>query len=137
MPVFVIDASITLPCCFADEATPYTDRLLSRVTAGEEVAVPSHWPMEVPNGLLQAKRRARVTDEIIRRFIRDLGGFRILVDRRYGSFHLDRVRALAERHSLTSYDAGYLELAMRVGLPLTTLDAQLEKAAQAEGVSKP
>ncbi|HME01272.1 MAG TPA: type II toxin-antitoxin system VapC family toxin [Terriglobia bacterium] len=132
-----MDASITLPWCFADEATPYTDHLLSRVTSGEQVAVPSHWPVEVLNGLLGAKRRGRVTDELIRRFIDDLGGFRIVIDRRYGSFHLHEVRALAERHSLTSYDAAYLELALRSGLPLATFDAQLERAAKAEGVSRP
>ena len=137
MPAFVMDASVALSWCFADETGPYSDRLLSRVTAGEEVAVPSHWPAEVLNGLLQAKRRGRVADEIIGRFIEDLGGFRIAIDRVYGPLHLNRVRALAERHSLTSYDAAYLELALRISLPLATFDVQLERAAQGEGVSKP
>ena len=42
---------------------------------------------------------------------------------------------LARRHSLTFYDAAYLELAKREGLPLATLDRDLEKAAIAEGVA--
>ncbi len=46
-----------------------------------------------------------------------------------------RLSELAARYRLTAYDAAYLDLALRLGLPLATLDADLKKAAQAEGVT--
>lgn len=57
MPAFVPDASVTLPWCFEDERTLYTEALLNRLIAAEEVVVPSHWPAEIFNSLLQAKKR--------------------------------------------------------------------------------
>ena len=59
---FVIDASAALPWRFADEATPWTEALLDRAEAGEEMLMPAHWPVEVANGLLVAHRKGRVTD---------------------------------------------------------------------------
>jgi predicted nucleic acid-binding protein len=44
---------------------------------------------------------------------------------------------LAARHKLTLYDAAYLELAQRRGLPLAALDRELRSAAGAEGVVIP
>ena len=61
MSGFVPDASATLPCRFADEATPWTEALLDRIQGGEEVFVPAHWPLEVANARLVARRRGRVT----------------------------------------------------------------------------
>ena len=59
MASFVIDASATLPWCFEDEATAYTESLLNRCAAGEEVMVASIWPLEITNGLLSAQCRGR------------------------------------------------------------------------------
>jgi hypothetical protein len=72
---FVIDASATLPWRFEDEATPWTEALLDRVLKGEDVIAPSHWPLEVANGLLIALRRGRVTSEQIQEFVDDLAAF--------------------------------------------------------------
>jgi hypothetical protein len=63
MASFVIDASATLPWCFDDEATAYTEGLLNRCAAGEEVMVASVWPLEITCGLLFAQHRERVTAE--------------------------------------------------------------------------
>ena len=52
MAAFIPDASVSLGWCFSDEATPYTESLLDRLTGGEEVAVPSHWPLEILNGVI-------------------------------------------------------------------------------------
>ena len=68
MPGFVIDASATLPCCFAEEATPWTEGLLDRLQGGEEVRVPAHWPIEVMNGLIMAVRRKRIDLDRVARF---------------------------------------------------------------------
>ena len=131
---FVPDASVTLPWCFEDERTPYTEALLDRLIEGEAVIVPSHWPVEVLNTLVQAKKRGRVEEEGIQGFLRDLSSFHILVDEERGLALWERVRYLAEVHHLTAYDAAYLELAQRTGLPLATLDRELKNAAHAEHV---
>lgn len=135
MPAFVPDASVTLPWCFEDERTSYTEALLDRLIAGEEVVVPSHWPVEVLNSLVQAKKRGRVAEGKIQRFLRDLNSFHILVDNQRSLTVSRRICSLAETHRLTAYDAAYLELAQRSGSPLASLDRDLQKAARAEKVS--
>jgi predicted nucleic acid-binding protein len=60
---FVIDASVTLPWCFEDEATEWTEALLDRLSAGEVAFAPAHWPVEVSNGLLTAIRKKRTEPE--------------------------------------------------------------------------
>jgi predicted nucleic acid-binding protein len=104
------------------------------LAAGEEVAVPSHWPLEVLNGLIQAKKRQRISEEGVQSFIANLTSFQIVVDTERGYLHLRTIRDLAERQGLTSYDSAYLELALRLSLPLATLDANLRRAALAERV---
>ena len=72
MAVFIPDASVSLGWCFADEATPYTEGLLDRLINGDEVAVPSHWPLEILNGIIQAKRKGRVTESTVQQFFTSL-----------------------------------------------------------------
>jgi len=131
---FVIDASATLPWRFEDEATPWTEALLDRVLKGEEVVVPSHWPLEVANGLLIALRRGRVTSEQIREFIDDLVAFPLNLQPPSSPKQWPAILALSEQYRLTVYDAAYLELAKRSALALATLDGDLSKAAKSEGV---
>ena len=134
MPGFVPDASATLPWCFEDEATPWTDALLDRIEGGEAAVVPAHWPLEVANALLVARRRGRVTADQISEFIEDLAALPIRLEPPSSPAQWPGVLALAEKHSLTAYDAAYLELALRTGLHIATLDGDMRKAAQAEGV---
>ncbi len=134
MPAFVPDASVTLPWCFGDERTSYTEALLDRLIEGEEVIVPSHWPAEILNSLVQAKKRGRVPEEKVQGFLRDLSSFHILIDNERSLTVWERVRSLAETHRLTAYDAAYLELAQRTSVPLATLDRDLQKAVRAEKV---
>ena len=134
MAVFVVDASVSLAWAFADEATEHTENLLDRLTAGEEVAVPSHWPLEVLNGLIQAKKKNRISEQSVQAFLASLTSFQIAVDAERGYLRLLAIRELAERQRLTAYDAAYLELALRLNLPLATLDSDLRKAASAEHV---
>jgi predicted nucleic acid-binding protein len=134
MEPLVVDASITVAWCFDDEATPYTEELLNWCSAGVNVHVASIWPLEVTNVLLTAGRKGRITEREIEEFIELLSRFSIQIDPVSMRRSAVEVRKLAQKHNLTSYDAAYLELAARKGLPLASLDTDLKKAAAALGV---
>lgn len=134
MEAAVLDTSITMAWCFDEEATPYTEELLDWCAAGTTIHVASIWPMEVTNVLINAQRKGRVTEKRIEEFLEVL--FRLPIH--IGPVLMKRavydIRKLAQAHRLTSYDAAYLELALREGLPLASLDDDLKKAALASGV---
>jgi predicted nucleic acid-binding protein len=132
---WVTDSSVTLTWCFEDEATPATDALLSKLRAGDEAAVPAHWPVEIANSLLMAIRRGRISREKAARFFQDLRALPIQVEPESGQNAFDRVFAVASQYRLTAYDAAYLELAIREGSALATLDEELRRAAREAGVS--
>jgi predicted nucleic acid-binding protein len=133
MPGFVIDASATLPWCFAEEATHWTEELLDRLQGGEEVRVPAHRPIEVMNGLIMAIRRKRIDVDRVARFAGDLAALPIRIEPPHAPVGWNAVVQVATEHNLTIYDAAYLELAQRTGLPLATLDGDLRRAARAQG----
>jgi predicted nucleic acid-binding protein len=135
MPSFVIDASATLPWRFEDEATPWTEALLDRIERGEEALAPAHWPLEVVNTLLIGRRRGRITSQQLTDFIGDLAALPIRLEPPPNPVQWRALVTLAEQYRLTAYDAAYLELAQRAGLPLATLDGDLRKAAQAAAVA--
>ncbi len=134
MSAFIPDTSVSMAWCFEDETNPYSESLLARLETDEEALVPSLWPLEVANALVKAKQRGRVTEMQIIGILEDLSEFAIRVDTRGIDRALTEVRLLAEQYQLTSYDAAYLELAMRTGVPLATLDERLRNAAFAAGV---
>lgn len=131
---FIADTSVTLPWCFADEATPWTEALLNRLAGGEPVVVPAYWSIEVTNGLLMAVRRGRVTLNKVHEFIDDLNDMPVQIEPASSPDTWPSLIALAHQHRLTTYDAAYLELAQRTGLPLATLDRALISAARASAV---
>ena len=131
---FAADASAALPWCFEDEATPATEALLERLRAGEPAIVPAHWPTEVMNGLIMAVRRGRIDLERVTRFARDVAALPIRIELPHAPAAWDAVIRVATQYQLTVYDAAYLELAKRTGLPLASLDGDLRKAALAAGV---
>jgi predicted nucleic acid-binding protein len=98
----------------------------------EEALAPALWWFELRNGLVVNERRGRITEQKSAEFLADLSGLGITIDR---SPNEGRLMSLARRHRLTVYDAAYLELALREGLPLATLDALLAEAARQEGVA--
>jgi len=134
MASLVIDASAILPWCFDDEAIAYTEGLLNRCAAGEEVMVASVWPLEITNGLLSVQRRGRVTAERVEQFLVQILRLRIYVEPFTTQQAVRDVKQLAQTHQLTAYDAAYLELALRYNLPLATLDIELKQASFAIGV---
>src|SRR5437879_5871951 len=129
----VIDCSLTMAWFFKDEATPYTNAVRASF-ASERAVVPSLWPLEVANVLLMGERRKRSTQAKTAKWLRFLSALPIAVEPETPRFAFDPFLALARSHKLTAYDAAYLELAIRRGLPLATLDHDLEKAAKALGV---
>jgi predicted nucleic acid-binding protein len=134
MEPVVLDNSVTMAWCFDDEATPYTEELLNWCASGVTVHVPSIWPLEVTNVLLNAQRKGRVTDKRIEEFLEVLSKLPIHIDPVSMKRAAYDIRKLAQSHRLTSYDAAYLELAIREALPLASLDGDLKKAAIASGV---
>jgi predicted nucleic acid-binding protein len=130
---FVLDASVTLAWAFEDEGGSYPEEVLKALGEGEAVTS-SLWPLEVSNGLLLAERRGRIDHPSVSRFILLLLALPLVVD------PLERRRAfevtgpLARRRGISAYDAHYLELASRHGIPLATLDQRLREAAEAEGI---
>ncbi|HVB09144.1 MAG TPA: type II toxin-antitoxin system VapC family toxin [Bacillota bacterium] len=130
---FVLDGSMTLAWCFADEATPFSDGVLVRLSSSD-AAAPAIWPLEVANVLLLAERRRRITQAQAEAFVRLLRTLAIAVDPGAPTAVWGAIMAVARRYQLTAYDAAYLELALREGLPMATLDARLRAAATAAGV---
>lgn len=128
---FVIDASVTTCWAFSDEDHPVADTALERLRT-DEAMTPALWWFEVRNILVVNERRKRLTEADSAAFLRDLARLRVLLDR---TPQENEVLRLARTHRLSVYDAAYLELAQRNGIVLATLDADLIRAARAEGVS--
>jgi predicted nucleic acid-binding protein len=129
----VIDCSVTMAWCFEDECDGYADSTLAAL-ASVQASVPCVWSLEVANVLLVAERRARIAPADSARFVQLLSELPIAVE------HDDRRRTqgpvldLARRTGLSAYDASYLDLAMRLGVPLATRDDDLREAASANRV---
>ena len=134
---WVFDASIAMAWCFEDEKTAETDALLDRLEQDHAI-VPQLWYLEVANVLTMAMRKrtgARITEPQRAQFLGMLAAAPIRVDLEAHVHAWGTILALADKHRLSTYDAAYLELAMRLGAPLATLDAELAAAAKNVGVA--
>ena len=132
MAGLVLDSSFALALVLPDE-TIAPEHPVNDWLAESGAAVPPHWHIEVGNGLLVAERRKRIFTEDMLAALNAFDRISIEVDadhRRSWAETFD----LARHHCLTLYDAAYLELAIRLGLPLATLDSELIAAAKAEQV---
>jgi predicted nucleic acid-binding protein len=125
---FVVDNSVVMAWCFKDQANDYADSVLEKLT-DEAACVPSIWPLEVVNVLVGAERKKYIREADSVRFITLLSELPISVENESPEKTMKELLGLARAHHLSSYDASYLELAMRKGLPLATLDDKLRKAA--------
>lgn len=132
--MIVIDASITIAWTLADEQTTFANIIRDRVLA-EGALVPSIWTLEVANVLIQAERRGRKDASTVTRALALLQSLPVTVLPGSLAEDLNIVASTARDHRLTSYDAAYLTLARREGLPLATLDADLIAAAKRLGIS--
>lgn len=133
MQEFVIDNSVVMSWCFQDETNKYADDVLGLLEEGTAY-VPAIWPLEVSNVLLVAERRKRLSQADSSRFISLLSELPIIVDQESPERMLSEILALAREYKLSSYDASYLDLAMRKGLPVATTDINIIAAAKRSSV---
>jgi predicted nucleic acid-binding protein len=131
---FVLDCSMALAWCFPDEHAPYPQSVLDSL-ATTAAAVPSLWFLEVANALLVGERRGRCTTADVATWLSFLAGLPIHTDAETTARAWSDTLQLARTYNPTAYDASYLELAVRRGLPLAALDGNLKKAAPLAGVA--
>jgi predicted nucleic acid-binding protein len=129
----VLDSSATLARAFPEERT---DAILDLflLIANLGAVVPELWRIEVANTLNVGIRRGRINKTHRQGILADLESLPIFVDGETRMHTWGKTLELADQHNLTVYDATYLELALRLALPLATLDDDLRQAAQQEGV---
>ncbi|MGH8241721.1 MAG: type II toxin-antitoxin system VapC family toxin [Steroidobacteraceae bacterium] len=128
----VLDSSATLAWVLDDERENALDSL--ELLYFERATVPQHWILEVTNVLRLAIRRQRLKSGELPAILERIRILPLQVDAETASRGWDDTLALAERFALTTYDAAYLELAIRLNAPLATLDQDLARAARAAGV---
>ena len=126
----VLDASVAVAWFFEDEKTPFTEGVLDLLSAGTEVLTPAIWPFEVANALLVAERRKRITIAQVTALLRRIAGLPISIEPIEAGRAFEHILSVARQQNLTEYDAAYLELALRTGLPLATLDSKVKQAAK-------
>lgn len=127
--IAVIDSSITLNWLLYDEQTPESDELFDLVSE-QGATVPSLWRLEIANALQVAVRRKRIDAVYRDTCIKKLQQLPIEVDSETDKQAWNATLHLSERHNITVYDASYLELALRRGIPMATCDQRLAKAAR-------
>ena len=129
----VVDASTALAWCFPDEISEYADGVLVSLE-GKTILVPALWGLEIANAVLVGERNKRLSQPDIRRFTSLLESLSLVQDLQPVGEHVSNVLPLARAYSLSAYDAAYLELSIRHGAALATLDGKLLKAAKQAGI---
>jgi predicted nucleic acid-binding protein len=134
MSALVVDCSVVAAWILPDESNSEVEAV-RMIVAAEGGLVPGHWRLEIANMLLMAERRKRLPASERAAAFDALERLEIEVDPETGARAWREISALAARFRLTAYDAAYLELAQRTGLPLATLDEDLRAAAAKLGVA--
>jgi predicted nucleic acid-binding protein len=129
----VLDGSATLGWVYPDKTTLALNELFERVIV-QGAIVPELWKIEIANSLSQGIRRRSIKPGDRAVALAGLEALSISVDRQTGKHVWGETLSLADKHHLTVYDATYLELALRLALPLATLDEDLRAAAQQENI---
>lgn len=135
---FVLDNSVTMRWFFGDgkpQDLAYAGKVLD-VMQEAQALVPATWGLEVANVIAKAEEKALVTEARSGAFLEMLEDVDIEADSATFAHALSETLQLARRYKLSAYDASYLELAVRLGLPLATLDEDLQKAAKKAGVKR-
>jgi predicted nucleic acid-binding protein len=130
----VLDCSIVMAWYFADERSAYADAV-ARQLSDRVAFVPMNWPLEVANTLIVGERRKRATQAQAATLLKNLASMPITIDDETNLHAWSTTLSLSREQNLTAHDSAYLELAMRRGLPLATLDEKLKTAAQAVGAT--
>ena len=132
-PSFIMDASATLAWVFEDERTDETDALLGRLDK-EAVLVPTLWVFEVANTLVVAERRGRLSAAKITIFVNALRSLPIVIAETDSNL-MGQIIQIARDRRLSGYDAAYVLLALKTGLPLATLDRKIIAVSQDIGIT--
>ncbi len=129
---YVLDNSVAMRWLLLSQKKvdqAYADKVLQSMVDSEAL-VPHLWHLEAANVLLGAEKRGELTVGEVEGFIVQLESLPIQVDPLTAQQAFSRIIGLSRAYKLSSYDASYLELAIREGLPLATLDKDLVKAAK-------
>jgi predicted nucleic acid-binding protein len=130
----VVDASFMLAFLLPDEAFDgFEAHFLRFVDDG--IVVPAHWNAEISNAMLSAFRKKRITLSYRKNALQRLDSLPISRDLQSMDACFGATLQLCDSHKLTVYDAAYLELALRLNLPLATLDKALATSAHTESVA--
>lgn len=132
MTRFVLDNSVAMRWLLETNSASdqrYAESVLTSLMEADAI-VPNLWHLEATNVLIGAEKRTETSIGEIEKFISQLESLPIYVDSLTAIHALSRTLVLARAYNLSSYDAAYLELAIREGLPLATLDKGLIKAAK-------
>lgn len=135
---FVLDNSVTMRWLFGDDSLvdqQYAKQVLASI-AHESVIVPAIWCLEVSNVIARAEAKYGLTEARSVEFMHALQQMHIQIDTETCVYAMNETIQLSRRYNLSTYDAAYLELALRLGLPLATLDEMLVSAAQKSGVKR-
>lgn len=134
MNEIVLDASMTLSWLLPDETAPSTRTVQGDVRKANRVWVAGHWCLEVANALCMAERRKRLDGTGVAQAVALFAQLPVTVDPETHERARADSLALARQHGLTTYDAAYLEVALRRGASLASLDSELRKTARKLGV---
>ncbi|HEC11865.1 MAG TPA: PIN domain-containing protein [Acidiferrobacteraceae bacterium] len=132
MTGFVMDNSVAMRWLLESKKASdqkYAETVLTSLSQTGAI-VPNLWHLEASNVLLGAEKRREISASEVEQFITQLENLPIRVDPFTSHQSFNRTLALSRIHKLSSYDGAYLELAIREGLPLATLDKNLTKAAK-------
>jgi predicted nucleic acid-binding protein len=131
--MFVLDASVTITWLFTNQSTPYSESVLSYLKQNQAV-VPPLWHLEITNVVLGAERKQHLTHSQCLTYLEFLGSLNIVT--RDSDNSKSSLFTFAVHHKLSAYDATYLELAIKLGLPLATLNNKIRQAAEQAGVKR-
>ncbi len=134
MNLLVLDASMALSWLLPDEAGESSIAVQSKVAEAESVWVAGHWRLEVANSICMAERRKRLDAAGVAQAIGLLTQLPVMVDPETNEHATAETLSLARQHTLSAYDSAYLELALRRGATLATLDGPLRTVAKKLGV---
>lgn len=135
---FVLDNSVTMRWFFGDgkpQELSYAGKVLDAMKTASAI-VPVTWGLELANVIARAEAKGLVTEARSEAFLEMMEGMDIETDAVTFDHAMSHTLQLARRYMLSAYDASYLELSMRLGLPLATLDQDLQKAAKKTGVKR-
>ena len=137
MKQFVLDCSVAISWCLPDEVDAYAEAILDRLTSIERsiaAVVPSIWSLELANVFLVSERCQRISQEDVATAISLINQLPIKVNSAISPEILNSILEIGRKYNLAAYDAAYIELAIRLDIPLATNDRRLIAAAQQSNI---